>query len=381
MTPKERMAAAMSGARRPDRVPVMCQMSVGHMVRQLGVSPSRFWLSAEDYVAGLLALRALYRFDGLLVSLHGHAPDWQAAALSVSRGPDGERVRWRNGDETFFPADDLPVVRPAAPPRRPDFAAFDPSSIPGRPGYIPVSQGLRFALDPDRTYDAVERAVRAAGRDFSVHGEVTSPLDYVLDLFGFEAALLGFVDDPGRAAAVLDRFTDGLVALAEGLAATGVDAIKISSPFAGAGFLSTDFYRRFVLPYEARLARAIEARGVRAYLHTCGDIHDRLELMAGSGVSGLECLDPPPLGRVDLADAQRRVGGRLFIKGNIDPVHVLLVRSREEVRADALRRIEIGRPGGRYILSTACSIAPATPRENVAVLAEAAEASEASGVA
>jgi uroporphyrinogen decarboxylase len=216
-------------------------------------------------------------------------------------------------------------------------------------------------------------AVDRAGRDLSVHGEVTSPLDYVLDLFGFEPAMVGFLDDPARAEAVLERFTAGLVAVAEGLAATGVDAVKISSPFAGAGFLSTAFYRRFVLPYEGRIARAVEAKGVRAYIHTCGDIHDRLELMAGSGASGIECLDPPPLGRVELEDAKRRVGGRIFIKGNIDPVHVLLAGDRGSVRADAVRRIEAGKPGGRFILSTACSIAPRTPAGNVAVLAGVAE--------
>jgi hypothetical protein len=368
------MAAAMSGAAgRPDRVPVMCQMSVGHMLRQTGVSPSRFWLSAADFVDGLLDLRARYRFDGILVSLHGHSADWERGILSVSRDPEGERVRWKNGDEIFFPADDLPVVHPARPEVRPGFDGFDPAALPERPTYIPVSQGLRFGLDPERLFASVERTVAAAGRDFSVHGEVTSPLDYVLDLFGFEAAMLGFVDDPGRAAAVLDRFTSGIVGLAQGLVAAGADAVKISSPFAGAGFCSTEFYRTFVLPYEGRIARAVEARGARAYLHTCGDIHDRLELMAGAGASGIECLDPPPLGRVDLEDAVRRVGGRIFIKGNIDPVHVLLAAGPDEVRADARRRVAIGRPGGRYILSTACSIAPATPPENVAVLAEVAD--------
>src|SRR5665647_2553618 len=312
VTSKQRLAAAMSGGR-PDRVPVMCQMSIGHMLRETGASPSRFWHSTEDFAAGLLALRARYRFDGILVSLHGHAPDWEGRAVSTVRGPEGERVRWKNGDETWFPADDLPLFHPA------------------------------------------------------------SPLDYVLDLFGFEQAMLGFLDDPGRAAAVLDRFTEGIVGIAEGLAATGVDAIKISSPFAGAGFLSTAFYRTFVLPYEGRIARAIEARNVRAYIHTCGDIHDRLELLAEGGASGIECLDPPPLGRVDLEDAKRRVGGRIFIKGNIDPVNVLLAGDRSSVRADARRRVETGRPGGRFILSTACSIAPHTPRDNVAVLAEVAE--------
>lgn len=372
MTPKERMAAAMSGAR-PDRVPVMCQMSVGHMLLQSGTSPSRFWHSADDFAESLLSLRALYRFDGILVSLHGHAPDWERRAAAVSHGPEGERVRWKNGDETVFPVDDLPVFRPAIRLVQPGFDRFDPASLPSRVGFIPVSQGLRFALDPGHLFDAVEKVVDRAGQHFSVHGEVTSPFDYVLDLFGFEQAMIGFLDDPGRAAAVFERFTEGIVAVAEGLAATGVDAIKISSPFAGAGFLSTAFYRTFIGPYESRIARAIEAMNVRAYIHTCGDIHDRLEIMADSGASGIECLDPPPLGRVDLDDAKRRVGGRIFIKGNIDPVHVLLAGDRGTVRADARRRIGAGLPGGRYILSTACSIAPHTPRDNVAVLADVAE--------
>jgi hypothetical protein len=364
----------MSGGR-PDRVPVMCQLSIGHMLLQTGAAPARFWHAAGDFVDGLLALRARYGFDGILVSLHGHAPDWETRVASVSRAPEGERVAWKNGDVTFYPVDDLPVFRPAGgPSARPAFERFEPDSLPLHVSYIPVTQGLHFTIDRDRPFDAVAETVRRAGRDFSVHGEVTSPLDYVLDLFGFEQAMLGFHDDPGRAAAVLERFTAGIVDIAQGLAAAGVDAIKISSPFAGAGFLSTAFYRTFVLPYEGRIAAAVEAAGVRAYIHTCGDIHDRLELMAGSGASGIECLDPPPLGRVDLADAKRRIGGRVFIKGNIDPVHVLLGGDRETVRADARRRVETGRPGGRYILSTACSVAPRTPRDNVAVLAEAAEA-------
>ncbi len=358
----------------PDRVPVMCQMSIGHMLLRTGIPPSRFWHSAPDFVDGLLALRALYAFDGILVSLHGHAPDWEKRIAGIDRHADGERIRWRSGDSTFFPCDDLPVFSPAMPDARPVFERFDPSSLPPQAGYIPVSQGLRFALDPEHLYDAVVEVVGRAGREYSVHGEVTSPLDYYLDLFGFEQAMVGFLEDPGRAAAILDRFADGIIAIAEGLAASGVDAVKISSPFAGAGFLSAAFYRTFVLPYEGRIARAAEARGVRAYIHTCGDIDDRLELMAGSGASGIECLDPPPLGRVDLGDAKARVGSRIFIKGNVDPVHVLLAGDPASVRADGRLRLAAGKPGGRYILSSACSIAPHTPEENIRVLAEVAEA-------
>jgi uroporphyrinogen decarboxylase len=161
--------------------------------------------------------------------------------------------------------------------------------------------------------------------------------------------------------------------LAEGIALHGADAVKVSSPYAGSGFLSPGFYRKFVLPFESQIAGAVRAAGAHVYLHTCGDIHDRLEIMAGSGASGIECLDPPPLGRTDLADAKKRVGDKIFIKGNIDPVHTMLRGDPASVRRDALSRLAVGSPGGGYILSTACSIAPLTPRENVLVLREAVE--------
>jgi uroporphyrinogen-III decarboxylase len=370
MTPKERMAAAMD-RRVPDGVPVMCQMSVGHMLVQTGLPPAEFWHSARAFAEALVALSSVYGFDGILVSLHGHSPDWERSIVRRDRGPDGERIRWKNGDLTEYPADDLPVHRPARAQARPELAAFDPDSMPSQASYIPVSQGLRFALDPAHLFDVFDAVITAAGGALSVHGEVTSPLDYFLDLFGFERALFGFVEDPERSRAVLERVTEAIIPLAVGMAARGVDAVKISSPYAGAGFLSPDFYRRFVLPFEGRIAAAVRSAGAHAYLHTCGDVHDRLELMADSGASGIECLDPPPLGRTELAEAKRRVGGTLFIKGNVDPVNTLLHGNPVKVRRDALARIEAGGPGG-YILSTACSIAPRTPRENVLALGEAA---------
>jgi hypothetical protein len=361
------------GMQDPDRVPVMCQMSFGHMLLQTGLQPSEFWLSAGTFAEGLLRMRALYGFDGILISLHGHSSEWEKDVVRFERAPDGERIHWATGDTTYFPVDDLPVHRPASQAAKPRLAGFDPGSLPGRMTYIPVSQGLRFPLDGERLFDVFAIVIDCAGEAYSIHGEVTSPLDYFLDLFGFEQALLGFVEDADRARAVLQKLTDGIIPLAVGMVSRGAVAVKISSPFAGAGFLSPGFYRKFVLPFEGQIVQAVRAAGAHAYLHTCGDIHDRLELMAESGTSGIECLDPPPLGRTDLEDAKRRVGGKIFIKGNIDPVHTLLHADVEGVRRDARRRLAVGRPGGGYILSTACSIAPRTPRENVTVLREVVE--------
>jgi uroporphyrinogen decarboxylase len=153
----------------------------------------------------------------------------------------------------------------------------------------------------------------------------------------------------------------------------GVDAIKISSPFAGAGFISTEMYQEYVLPAESEIARAVRAQGVHVYTHTCGAISDRLESMFDSGVSGIECLDPPPLGDVELEDAKRRTQGRGFIKGNIDSVNTLLNGSPEKILKDVRHRIEVGAEGGGFILSTACSVAPGVESAKLKLLREAVD--------
>ncbi len=150
-----------------------------------------------------------------------------------------------------------------------------------------------------------------------------------------------------------------------------VDAVLISSAFAGGGFISPSQYEEFVLPYERQVVHRIHETGVSVYTHTCGKIGDRLELMVATGTDGIDTLDPPPLGTVDLEDAKRRVGAQIFFKGNMDPVNTLLRKTPEEVRQDALWRLRVGSPGSGYILSSACSVSPRVPPDNLTVLAEA----------
>jgi uroporphyrinogen decarboxylase len=196
----------------------------------------------------------------------------------------------------------------------------------------------------------------------------------MLELLGYSNALLAMVDDAGKFEACLEALTRGTIELGRGEAAHDVDAVLISSAFAGAGFISPEHYRRFVLPYERRVIHGIKAyREIPVYTHTCGRIGDRLELLEETGTNGIDTLDPPPLGDVELAAAKRRVGSRMFLKGNIDPVNTLLSGTREEVTREAVRCIDTAARDGGYILSSACSVPPHTPCRNLEVLSEVAE--------
>lgn len=371
MNPKDRMKKAMD-LEVPDRVPVMCQMSIGHMLLQLGVSPSEFWLSGELFAEGLLKLREIYDFDGILISLHGHSPSWKSKVSKIQAEENEEVVFWKNGDKTVFTYDDLPKHYPHKTISLPSISEFDVESLPEEIDFIPVSQGLEFCIDLEHKYDIFDLIYERAGDRYSIHGEITSPFDYFLNLFGTEWAMINLVEHPSKSKEILQRFTGAVKKIAVDQAKRKLDAIKISSPYAGAGFISARFYSEFILPYEGQIARAVRTCGVHVYTHTCGAIDDRLEMMVEAGISGLECLDPPPLGNVRLIEAKKRVGSNVFIKGNIDPVNVLLLGNEETVQKDAQYRISAGKSGGGYILSTACSIAPHTKRENIQLLARVA---------
>ena len=74
MTSKERMKAAMS-LETPDRVPVMCQLSIGHYFLFSGIDPIDIWLTSEGFAEALVTLQKKYSFDGILVNLPGRPPN------------------------------------------------------------------------------------------------------------------------------------------------------------------------------------------------------------------------------------------------------------------------------------------------------------------
>ena len=372
----------------PDRVPVMCQLSLGHYFLHAGMDPIEIWHSTEGFAEALIRLQRRYGFDGILINLPGRDPAWRRYLAAVEDRDGARMIRWTNGWYTVAPPDDNPHVYQADGSRY--FPTFDEIE-PERLFYVephdisgityPYTWGFDREIAPPGPgffppchYDTIREVVARVGHAVSVHGEVFSPFSQLLELLDYTGGLLALVDDPDKVKACLDRLADGAIALGSGQVRAGAHAVLISSAFAGAGLISRDHYAEFVLPYERKLVRGIKAQhDVPVYTHTCGAIGDRLVLMEATGTNGIDTLDSPPLGTVDLADARRRTAGRLFIKGNIDPVNTLLMGTPEDALAAARQRIQTAGPGGGYILSTACSVAPATPPANILKLREAVE--------
>jgi hypothetical protein len=372
----------------PDRVPVFCQLALGHYFLHGGIPSHEIWFTSEGFAQALVRLQQRYRFDGILVNLPGRPADLLAQVRKLESVSEGVRLSWPDGSTTLVPPDDNPhhCAASQAPLPRADFNQLDPDcleAVDDLTGYWwniyhvpwiddqPVPGLLRAV--PEYFFHTLDRVRDLTRGEVSVHGEVFSPFTHFTELFGYEEAMMALVTDAGKARSFLDRLTESAVVWGVAQARRGVDAVLISSAFAGGGFLSRAAYAEFVLPYERRLCHAVRATGVPVYTHTCGRIGDRLDLMVETDTGGLDTLDPPPLGNVDLATAKSQVGQRLFIKGNMNAVALLAYRTRDEVQTEARRCLRNGAPGGGYVLSTACSVAPRVEPWKLELLAPLAD--------
>ena len=93
---------------------------------------------------------------------------------------------------------------------------------------------------------------------------------------------MALLDDPENTIRLMETVTKWSVALAVAQVRRGAHAIKISSPFAGMGFLPPEMYEEFIIPFEKQIAEAVKAEGSFVYTHTCGAIGDRLDLLGAS---------------------------------------------------------------------------------------------------
>ena len=372
MTSKEIVAMAMN-LQRPERTPVMCQMANGHTIINTGVHPIDYFTDNELWADCLVRMRELYDFDGVLCHKPGRVHgimnlvertdyDGETPTLFMS---DGSRIECTRDDDAYY--------KPSAEFARPTMDELDLENLLSwAPESFVAFQASKATLpitDPegfeDHVFATLDRVIDRVGGDYSVHGEVRAPFDHFLNILGMEEGLMALLDDPERSLEIMDRTADWSIALAVAQVRRGADAIKVSSPFAGSGFLSPDMYEEFILPFEGRLAKAVREEGKPIYTHTCGAIGDRLDLLCQVGVSGIECLDPPPLGDVDIAEAVHLLKGRIFIKGNIDPVNTLLRGDISKVKEDVTQVLGAAMEMDGFILSSACSVAPPAPPDNL----------------
>jgi uroporphyrinogen decarboxylase len=159
--------------------------------------------------------------------------------------------------------------------------------------------------------------------------------------------------------ALLTRIADISAAYLAVQVEAGASAVQLFDSWAGA--LSPADYRRFVMPYSARVLAAAASLEVPR-IHFGVGTGELLGLMgeAGADVVGIDW-------RVPLADGIRRVGGRA-VQGNLDPS--LVFAPTEVMLARASEVVEAGRAAPGHVFNLGHGVLPSTDPDQLARLTD-----------
>ncbi|MDH7567981.1 MAG: uroporphyrinogen decarboxylase family protein [Armatimonadota bacterium] len=178
-----------------------------------------------------------------------------------------------------------------------------------------------------------------------------SPWQSFCTLFGTQEAIMAAMDRPDWIHYVLSEMLAKKLAVIERAGRIELDLVETGGGAGSSTVISPRLHREFCLPYDQRQHAALRAAGARVVYHLCGGLMPLLESVAENGAHGLETMTPPSMGGdCNLAEANRRVGDRLFFIGGFDQNAGFERGTPEEVRRQVFA-LHAACPDGGYICS------------------------------
>ena len=337
MTPYDRLITALDVKQPDDRVPVT-PFNREWCARQAGYKFSEVMVNTEKYVYSQLYCAKKFGYDMVLDLLAVHA---ESEAM---------------GSILKIPEDAPPFVeKPAVQDYKQDFPKLKIPN-PSKDGRLPII--LR----------GIERMKEACMGHMPVMGYVQACWRHTCMLRGTENAMRDIRKNPDELKKLIDIATESLIVYGEAVAEAGADLIWVSDPTSSGDMLSRKHFEDFILPYLKRQIKVLLKTGVKVFLHICGNVNDRLDLMVSTGVNAISVDE-----KVNLAHAKELIGKQVCIMGNISPSKTLLSGTVSDVENEAKIAIDKAAAGGGFVLASGCITPISMPPENVESLVRTAK--------
>ncbi|HEY3398079.1 MAG TPA: uroporphyrinogen decarboxylase family protein [Armatimonadota bacterium] len=149
------------------------------------------------------------------------------------------------------------------------------------------------------------------------------------------------------------------------------DSIGMGGSHTSMSVFSPTYLREYILDFVAAIAAETRRADVPLQYHMCGKSRQALEMLADAGVDGMDALESPPTGNVDLGEVKRTLGDRLSLRGNVNSITVMLRGTPADVEADVQRCMNDAKAGGGFILGVGDQTPYWTPDENIFAMVEA----------
>ncbi len=202
---------------------------------------------------------------------------------------------------------------------------------------------------------AAEEALGNAG---IVMVDIADPLCYTAALFEMGLYTVIALTEPALFHAALQKNDRVINRKVEAIARALPGRLwRIVGPeYASPPYLPPELFCEYVVRYDTPLVKTIQASGGYARIHSHGNLKHIIEPIMSMNPDGLDPIEPPPQGDVELLDIRRRFGDRLVLFGNLE-VSDIETLPTADFRLKVERAITQGTDGngrGFVLMPSAC---------------------------
>ena len=210
--------------------------------------------------------------------------------------------------------------------------------------------------------------------------DTADPICAVAALFSLEDYTVLALTEPALFHALLEKVARHMYPRIEEVARRAPRHLwrVVGSEYASEPLLPPRLYQEYVVRYTQPIIETIQRYGGYARLHSHGRLKHILSMIAAMHPAGLDPVEPPPQGDMQLIDLRREIGRDIVLFGNIEASEIELLHPRafEQRVHQALEEGTSGEGRGFVLMPSSCPYGrtiPAAVMENYETMVRLAQ--------